>query len=697
MGSTIKKSGIFKAAYKSFGVIAVSMALVGVVNAAGKKMRYERYVPGEIIVKFKDGTNEKQKSNIRRSNSMQLGETKIKAQVLNQIGPANLERWKLDGAETVEKIQAELEKLADVKYAEPNFYVYPLAIPNDTSYTRQWGLNNTGQPLDGVTGTAGSDMEMEEAWDIQTGSSAVTVAVVDDGVQINHPDLSGNIGAGRDIINSDSDASPHNPSVSDHGTNAAGVLGAVGNNGVGVTGVAWDVTIMPVLFANDSGGTVADAVSAFYWARTNGAQIINYSYGSMNYSQTLVDAIADLETNGVLLVVPAGNGDVNNDFVPLYPSNHTNKNIIAVASSSQSDSLSSWSQYGQTSVDVMAPGENVCTTTTSSGYDCDDDDLIDGTSFSAPYVAGVAALIKSQHTSADYQEIKGRIMAGVDAKTSARDKIASGGRVNAENALLVTETEVLVINSVSVDASGNGIIDPSETADLVIGIENVWADSTNVAAVLSSSDSEISIAEANKTYGNISEGNSATATFSITLGSVSGYRVIPFQLDITADGYSVTRYFNLITGYLENNTVVNGTIQSSDYDDIHYYHFNVPTGTSSITVNSTCDEDIDLFVMRGNRPPVAYYGSQYDYDTTASYESALTSSGNEQVTISNPTPGDYIVAVYNYDPTKANNAYTIKRQVISGGGGVDGGGGGGNISLLISIILGLIGCAMRHR
>lgn len=666
-----------------------------------------KYVPDEILVKFKDGVSEKQKSMMRRLSANQGDTDGVKAQLLKKQDFVSVEKWSLDAGQDVEQVQKELIKNADILYAEPNYYLYPLVTtPNDFYYTKQWGLNNTGQVVNDISGTAESDMEMEEAWDIQTGSAAVTVAVIDDGVQINHPDLVGNIVAGRDVLSNDSDATPHNPSVSTHGTKVTGIIGAVGNNNAGVTGVAWGVGIMPILFADDDGGTIADAVDAFAWARANGADILNYSYGAMSYSQALADAVTALETAGILIVAPAGNGDVNNDMVPIYIGNLTNKNIITVAASNQYDRLASWSQYGQTSVDVMAPGVNVCTTTTSSDYTCTDSDVadgddnnnfVDGTSFSAPYVAGVAALVKSQYPAADYQEIKGRIMAGVDAKSTARNKMTSGGRVNAENALIVAETEVLVVKSVSVDASGNGVIDSGETASVSIGIENVWINSTDVSAVLSTTDTKVTIGSATKSYGDIAKGGSASATFSITLGSINGYRNIPFRVDISANGYAVTRYFNLITGRLYNDSTYNAVIQTDSYDDVHYYHFTVAPDAPELKITTTSGNDIDLFVMRGGRPPVAYWGSDYDVDSNASFETANTISGNETITILNPDPGEYFAAVYNYGQSE-DTSYTINAQGVSSGGAVLGGGsGGGAISILSLLLIFGFGATLRIR
>lgn len=693
---------------KSVSVFIAVLMLSFNANAARPK-----YVPGEILVKFKTGVSESMKSSMRRSSSQQRAEPMFKAQLLKQIKSVSVERWRVDGGKSIEEMQQELLNDENVIYAEPNYYMYPHATPDDTFYTRQWGLNNTGQTIYGVTGIIGKDMEMGNAWDIQTGSSSVVVAVVDDGVT-SHPDLDDNMLEGWNVLTGEAGAIPNlsNSPGSTHGTQVSGVIGAVGDNGVGIAGVAWDVSIMPILFSSDADGTgtAADAAEAFDYARGQSVDIVNFSYGSIFYSQTMADSITALESAGILMVVSAGNNEINNYNVPIYPSSLPNKNIISVAASNQLDNLASWTQYGPLSVDVMAPGENICTTRVGEEYACSQsigaDSYIDGTSFSAPYVAGVAALIKSEFPAADYQEIKGRIMAGVETQSTAEDKVASGGRVNAENALTVVATPVLVVNSISVDASGNDVIDPNETAVLAIGIENIWSDSTTVSATLSTTDSEISIASAAKLFGSIAKGGSASAIYSITLGDVSGHRVIPFQLDITAaGGYAVTRYFNLETGRLENNVEVSDVILADDYDNVHYYHFNVPDGSSSLTITSSSSNDIDLFSLPSQKPLVysiwdkdeefsidGYYSIYNDADeeNAAGFRKAVTESGDETITYSSPAPGQYWIAVYSYD-LSSNTNYTIKVETKSSSGG------GGAISIFSLLLMFGFGATLRIR
>ncbi len=711
-GSEVMKTGFVSTLIKPMSVFIMLLLMSFNVNAARPK-----YVPDEILVKFKDGVSEKLKSNMRKSSALQRTEPMYRAQLLKQIKSISVERWKVDGGKSIEEIQQELMKDENVLYAEPNYYMYPHARPNDTYYSRQWGLKNIGQSIYGSGGVdaIGNDMDMESAWDIHTGSSSVVVAVVDDGVT-SHVDLNDNMLVGWNILTDQAGAVPNLSSSpgSTHGTLVSGVVGAVGDNGIGITGTAWDVSIMPILFSSDAAetGTSVDAAIAFDYAREELVDIVNFSYGSLFYNQTLADSVTALESAGILLVTSAGNSEVNNSYVPMYPSSLPNKNIISVAASDQLDDVTSWSQYGSVSVDVVAPGENICTTRVNNGYTCsqtiESDSYIDGTSFSAPYVAGVAALIKSKFQTADYQDIKGRIMAGVEAQTTAQDKVASGGRVNANSALTALATPVLVVNSISVDASGNGVIDPNETVDLAIGLENIWSNSTSVSAMLSTSDSEVSIAIDTESFGNISKGGSAVATYSVTLGDVAGHRLIPFQLDITAaGGYTETRYFNIETGLLENNVTSSALIKTNKYDDIHYYHFSVPSGATSLTVSTSCVSDIDLFVQSGGaHPEVVLDNGGYYYGSEIGLEKATGYSGNETISVVNPTSGNYFVAVYNAN-SLSNVPYTIKMQLTvddsddSDDSGLlddsESGGGGGSINLLLLLTLFSLGTALRIR
>jgi subtilisin family serine protease len=236
-------------------------------------------------------------------------------------------------------------------------------------------LNNTGQ----TGGTSDVDIDAPEAWDITTGNSNVVVAVLDSGVDYNHPDLINNMwtnpgeiaGNGLDDDNNgmiddvrgwdfvDDDNDPMDSD--DHGTHVAGTIAAEGNNGNGITGVVWTAQIMPLRFLNAFGsGSVADAIEAIDYAIENGANIVNASYGSYTSSTAERDAIVRARDAGILFVAAAGNDNWNNDSATKhYPSGYDLANIIAVAATDESDARASFSNYGVTSVDVAAPGTSI--------------------------------------------------------------------------------------------------------------------------------------------------------------------------------------------------------------------------------------------------------------------------------------------------------------------------------------------------
>jgi len=253
--------------------------------------------------------------------------------------------------------------------------------PNDPFFSNLWGLHNTGQSVNGTSGTAGADMDGPEAWDVAQGSNTFVIAVIDTGVDYNHPDLSGNIWAnpgevagngldddqngyvddlrGWDFVDDDNDPMD----VVGHGTHVAGTIAAVGNNNIGVTGVCWQAKIMPVRALDAFGaGTDADIIAAIGYAVTKGAKVINASFGGPDYSQAQYDALANANSAGVLFVVAAGNEGANNDTTPSYPASYNLPNIISVAATDQNDNLSNFSNYGATSVHVAAPGENIYST-----------------------------------------------------------------------------------------------------------------------------------------------------------------------------------------------------------------------------------------------------------------------------------------------------------------------------------------------
>ncbi len=312
-------------------------------------------------------------------------------------------------------------------------------------------------------------MDAPEAWDTSTGNLTTVVAVIDEGMDINHPDLRDNIWTnpgeipgngidddlngyvddvnGYDFANDDAsvyDPDPISEKGDEHGTHVAGTIATEGNNGTGVAGVNWQARIMALKFLGPNGGSTVDAVEAINYAVRNGAKVSNNSWGYVGSpSRSLQDAISRADTAGHLFVAAAGNGGAdgvgdNNDRDSSntnYPSSYNNANVIAVAAADNRDKLASFSNYGATTVDLAAPGVNVASTLPGNGYG-----YYSGTSMATPHVTGVAVLLKSQNPTLDDTQMKSNILDSVDKKSSLKGKVLTDGRLNAAKALSLTTT-----------------------------------------------------------------------------------------------------------------------------------------------------------------------------------------------------------------------------------------------------------------
>ena len=322
----------------------------------------------------------------------------------------------------------------NVAIVTPDFELTTQSIPNDPSFGSLWGLSNNGSQ----GGLLNADINIEPAWALGTATSIVT-AVIDTGVDYTHPDLASNIWTntdevagngidddgngfvddvrGWDFVNNDSDPMDDNG----HGTHVAGTIGAVGNNGIGVTGVAWTASIMPLKFLDQSGsGSLSDAIKAIQYARVNGAKIINASWGGGGFSSALQSAISQFITSGGLFVAAAGNEATNKDVTPSYPANY--QGVISVGASTRTDTRASFSNYG-TSVDVFAPGQSILSTLPGNRYGS-----LSGTSMATPQVAGALALLWGQNPTLSANTISQALINSTDNVLRASN--STHGRIN---------------------------------------------------------------------------------------------------------------------------------------------------------------------------------------------------------------------------------------------------------------------------
>jgi len=350
-----------------FLFVSPALALDKVLSTKAKVQEGAEYVPGELLVKYKPSV---------RAAAAKFYQDTLGISTVKTFDFIGVHHVKLPGDMSVEQALLIYKNDPDVEYAEPNYIVHATATTPDDLVSNLWGLHNTGQTVNSTAGTNDCDIDAPEAWDFTTGYSGVIVAVIDSGVDYNHPDLAANIWSnpgetpgnstdddsngyvddvrGWDWVDGDNDPMDYN----DHGTHCAGTIAAVGNNSTGITGVCWKAKIMPLRFLNTLGsGLTSDAISAIQYANQMGAHVISNSWGSYTYTQAVKDAI---DASSAVVVCAAGNDTNDNDGgTHHYPSDYTSSNIISVAATDQNDGLASFSNYGATSVDVGAPGVNI--------------------------------------------------------------------------------------------------------------------------------------------------------------------------------------------------------------------------------------------------------------------------------------------------------------------------------------------------
>ncbi len=394
-----------------------------------------KFDPGAVLVQFKPSATQTDRATAR-------------AMVGGSVGASytlvpNLELMNVSiPAEAAVKL---LSASGMILYAEPDYVVHHTT--NDTYYTLLWGLNNTGQVVNGDPGTNNADINAPEAWTVFTGDPNFVIADIDTGANLSHADLQGNLWvnpgeiAGNGI-DDDGDGYiddvngwnfyDHNNNPNDldgHGTHTAGTIGAKANNGIGVAGVNWQCRIMPLKFLGPSGGFTSDAISAVQFAAAKGVKVSNNSWGGGGFSQSLYNAINAAKSVNHIFCAAAGNNGSNNDVSPFYPASYNLDNIISVAATDNDDLKASFSNYGATSVDIGGPGVNIASTY-GSGYA-----YLSGTSMATPHVTGVVALVYGQNPSWTYTQVRNKILSTARPVASLAGKCVTGGVLNAQAAL----------------------------------------------------------------------------------------------------------------------------------------------------------------------------------------------------------------------------------------------------------------------
>ncbi len=449
-----------------FAVFSAGMAVGGDIAVAGmmspaKKSKHfnldREHVPGQLIVKFKRGT-EAQKSAMGTLaqygafSAIPFSRTGAMKVTFPLVGSSR------ESASDLEAVAKQIAARPDVAYVEANTIIRMDAkFPNDPDFNQLYGMHNDGS----TGGKAGADINAPEAWEVSTGSKNVVVGVIDTGIDYTHPDIAPNYWTnpgetgldaegrdkqtngidddgngyvddfrGWDFVNNDNDPMDDNS----HGTHCAGTIGGKGNDGVGVVGVNWDVSLVGIKFLSGGGsGTLEDAVKAIEYGTKIGVTLTSNSWGGGGFSDTMEAAIAEAESKNILFVAAAGNSSDNNDTDPHYPSSYVNDNVIAVAATDHNDGMAYFSCYGANSVDIGAPGVDILSSIPENhGYT-----KYSGTSMATPHVAGAAALVKAAFPDLGASQIKARLLNGADQIESLQGKTTTGGRLNLENALEV--------------------------------------------------------------------------------------------------------------------------------------------------------------------------------------------------------------------------------------------------------------------
>lgn len=442
------------------GGLVVVLALVGSFFATPSKGYAQpdaNYVPNEILIQFREGVTEAQQADVRgKAGATKAEKLRDKANVKGDLELAVVHgRDARDAAAVLAQDPA-------VEFAEPNFIYTHGATSSDPYFTNGslWGMYGDASSPANQFGS-----QAAEAWAAgHTGSASVYVGIIDEGIQFDHPDLVGQVwtnpydpadgvdndgnGYIDDIHGWDFDGNNNTiydggtrGSLDDHGTHVSGTIGAKANNGTGVIGVNWNITLISGKFLGRRGGTSANAVKAVNYftdlKTRHGLNIVatNNSWGGGGYSQALFDAIERANAANILFVAAAGNGGSdgvgdNNDTGSHYPSTYTNSNIIAVASITNTGAKSGFSNYGAKSVDIGAPGSGIYSTTAYNLYES-----YNGTSMATPHVTGAVALYASTHPGATAAQIKNAILSSAVPTTSLAGITVTGGRLDANAAL----------------------------------------------------------------------------------------------------------------------------------------------------------------------------------------------------------------------------------------------------------------------
>ena len=410
-----------------------------------------KFVKGEVIVRLKRGMSPKA-ARAGMLSALQDEGTGSVLSIRSVSALSGLQRVKLAKGTDVSDAVKVLRADPAVEFAEPNYILHAFddGTPNDPMFPQQWSLKNTGQPdSSGQAGIPGADIQVTPLWAKGIkGDKKVLVAVIDTGVDYTHPDLVANVYTNPGEIPDNGIDDDKNGYIDDvhgwntlanngnskddhgHGSHCAGIIGASGDNGIGISGINHSVSILPVKFLSAEGsGSTTDAIKAIEYARKMKVRIMSNSWGGSEFSQALKEAIDGAKSDGILFVAAAGNEGVDLGKSPSYPAAYASENIVAVAATDNRDQLPDFSNFGK-AVHLAAPGVRIVSTTLNGTYQS-----FSGSSMAAPHVAGVAALLASVRPDLTAGQIKQTLIETSDPMSFSDGKELLGGRLNALKAV----------------------------------------------------------------------------------------------------------------------------------------------------------------------------------------------------------------------------------------------------------------------